>query len=355
MTHKQLSITLLAFLLSATASLPIAAAAKQEAPPSQSVTGKIVGKVSCQVSSIEKNADGTLKKCVLTENKTIPGADFTCSANKPMTLDAEGNLAQCTLAFDRSYPDPVGVVCDDGHTIDVYPNGNLAKCTAATPKTAILVGGTCAVNQPVEFYSDGQLKECTSVTGRKITETNTKEVYISELTCAPNSVVAIHPNGKVAKCTPTDAVFMRGKGTCLANEQILLHPDGKVQECTYTYPLYQNRSCKVEDRASFHPNGNFKDCTLPDDKQVGKALCKADSPVSYRADGTVASCTLAAPAEQAPGKVIPAGAVVTIDEKLVLTEKPGTAPVKPTPPAPPAATAKPAATPEKPAATPEKK
>lgn len=341
MTQKQLSLTLLAFLMSATTALPLVAAAKQETPPAQSITGKIVGKVSCQASSIEKNADGTLKKCVLAENKTIPIADLTCAANKPMTLDSEGNLVQCTLAFDRSYPDPVGIVCDDGKLIDVYPNGTLAKCTAVTSKTSPLVGGACAVNQPVEFYPDGQVKECISIAGRKVTETNTKEVYITEFTCAPNSAVAIHPNGKVQKCTPTDAVFMRGKGTCLANEPMLLQPDGKVQECTYTYPLYQNKSCKVESRVSFHSNGSFKDCTLPEDKPVGKAVCKADAAVSYRANGTVETCTLAAPVELAPGKTLPIGTVVTIDEKQVVAEKQAT----------PAAPVAPPATPEKPVAS----
>ena len=75
----------------------------------------------------------------------------------------------------------------------------------------------------------------------------------------------------------------------------------------------------MESRVSFHSNGNFKDCTLPDDKAVGKALCKADLPVSYRENGTVASCTLASPVEQASGKNIPAGAVVKIDEKQIIS------------------------------------
>jgi hypothetical protein len=122
---------------------------------------------------------------------------------------------------------------------------------------------------------------------------------------------------------------MRGKGTCMAGEPMTLQPDGKVQECTYTYPLYQNKSCKVESRVSFYANGSYKDCTLPEDKQIGKALCKADSPVSYRANGTVETCTLAAAAEIAPGKAIPAGTVVTIDEKNVITEKTAPAPEKP--------------------------
>ena len=75
----------------------------------------------------------------------------------------------------------------------------------------------------------------------------------------------------------------------------------------------------MESRVSFHSNGSFKDCTLPDDKPVGKAICKADAPVSYRANGTVESCTLASTVEQAPGKGIPAGTVVKIDEKHAIT------------------------------------
>lgn len=104
----------------------------------------------------------------------------------------------------------------------------------------------------------------------------------------------------------------------MGGEPVSLHPDGKVKECTYTFPLYQNRSCKVEARASFHTNGNFDTCTLPDDKPVGKAVCKADAPVSYYPNGHVASCTLAAPAEKATGVVIPAGAVVKFDAKQAI-------------------------------------
>ena len=333
MTHKQLSITLLAFLLSATASLSTAAAAKQDAPPAQSVTVKTIGKVSCVVSSIEKNADGTLKKCVLAENKTVPGADVTCAAHSSMTLNAEGNLEKCTLAFDRSYPDPVGLICDDGKPIELYPNGTLAKCTAANAGSVrVLDGGTCAINQPVELYPDGQVKQCIATGEKKVPAAPTKEVYVTEFTCTANSAISIYANGKVQQCTPIEPVYMRGKGTCMAGETVALQPDGKVQECTYTYPLYQNSSCKVESRVSFHSNGSYKDCTLPNDKQVGKALCKADAPISYRANGTVAACTLAAPLEQAPGKVLPVGAVVTIDEKHVVTEKTTTAPVKPAEP-----------------------
>ena len=54
------------------------------------------------------------------------------------------------------------------------------------------------------------------------------------------------------------------------------------------------------------------------DDAVGKAVCKADAPVSYYPNGHVASCTLAAPAEKAPGTVIPAGTVVKFDAKQAL-------------------------------------
>lgn len=337
MTHKQLSITLLAFLMTATTSLPVVAAAKQVTPPVQSITTKTIGKVSCVVSTIEKNADGTLKTCTLGENKTVSGADVTCAANSPLTLNAEGNLAQCTLAVDRSYPEPTGVICDDGKTIDLYPNGSLAKCTAANEKKAPILGpgGSCAINNTIELYPEGYVKQCVSTIEKKVPTAATKEVYVTEFSCAAKSVIALYPDGKVQQCTPTESIYMRGKGTCMPGESVTLQPDGKVQECTYTYPLYQNRSCKVESRVSFHSNGNFKDCTLPDDKHVGKAVCKADAPVSYRANGTVESCTLAAPAEQAPGKMVPAGTLVTIDEKHVITVKQAT-PAQPAVPVQPA-------------------
>ena len=124
----------------------------------------------------------------------------------------------------------------------------------------------------------------------------------------------------------------------MGGESVSLQEDGKVAGCTYTYPLYQNKSCSVEKKVSFHANGFFKDCTLPEDKTVGKAVCKADAPVSYRANGTIATCTLATPAEQAPGKVLPAGTIVNIDEKHGITVKEAapTAPAKPAAPAQPA-------------------
>ncbi|HWR30947.1 MAG TPA: hypothetical protein VN631_14060 [Negativicutes bacterium] len=302
---------------------------------------KTIGNVSCVVSSIEKNADGTLKKCTLSENKTVPGADLTCAANSSMTLNAEGTLEQCTLAFDRSYPDPTGVICDDGKTINLYPDGSLAKCTAVTEKKSALLGGTCAINSTVELYPDGQLRKCISNVEKKVPAAATADVHVTEFTCAAKSAIGFYTNGKVQQCTPTESVYMRGKGTCLPGEPATFQIDGKVQECTYTYPLYQNKSCKVESRVSFHPNGSFKDCTLPEDKSVGKAVCKADAAVSYRANGTIETCTLAAPVELAPGKSLPIGTVVTIDEKQVVAEKQAT----------PAAPVAPPATPEKPVAS----
>jgi len=122
-THKKLFVTGLAIVLSAAASFHPVAAAKQEIPPAQSVTVKSMGKISCVASSIEKNADGTLKSCILTENKTVPGADITCAANGAAILHSNGNLQQCTLAFDRSYPDPFGVICDDGNPSGYIPMG----------------------------------------------------------------------------------------------------------------------------------------------------------------------------------------------------------------------------------------
>jgi len=321
-TRKQLFITFLAILTVASGSLPIAAAARKPVPPpAQIVTVKNIGKVACVASSIEMNQDGSLKKCVLAENKTVPGADLTCAAQSSMTLNAEGNLAQCTLAFDRSYPEPTGVICDDGKTIDLYPSGALAKCTAAIAKKAPVLGpgGTCAINTEIELYPEGYVKQCVSTVSKKVPTAGAKELPITEFSCAANNSIALYPDGKVKQCKPAESIFMIGKGTCLPGESVTLQPDGKVQECTYTYPLYQNRSCKVESRVSFHANGSFKDCTLPDDKPVGKAICKADAPVSYRANGTVESCTLASTVEQAPGKGIPAGTVVKIDEKHVIT------------------------------------
>ena len=344
MTQKKLSITCLAFLLSATAVLPLASAAKDEIPPSQSLTVKTIGKVSCVASTIEKNADGTLKKCVLAENKTVPGADITCAAKGPMTLNADGSLQQCILAFDRSYPEPVGVVCDDGKTIGLYPNGTLAKCTIAADGFARVLGGTCAAHQQVEVYPDGQLKSCVPNVEKNVAAAPTKEVYVTEFTCSAKKEISFYANGKVQQCTPTETVYMRGKGTCMGGESVRLQEDGKVADCTYTYPLYQNKSCSVEKKVSFHANGFFKDCTLPEDKTVGKAVCKADAPISYRANGTVAACTLAAPAEQAPGKILPAGTIVNIDEKHVITVKEAApaAPAKPAAPAQPATPAQPA-------------
>ena len=344
MTHKKVSLTCLALLLSATTALPMASAAKDDTPPAQSVTVKTIGKVSCVASTIERNADGSLKKCVLAENKTVPGADITCAAKGAMTLNEDGSVQQCILAFDRSYPEPVGVVCDDGQPIGLYPNGTLAKCTIAADGFARVLGGTCAAHQPVEVYPDGQLKSCVANVEKKVAAAPTKEVYVTEFTCAAKQETAFVANGKVKHCTPTEPIYMRGKGTCMAGEPIALQEDGKVAQCTYTYPLYQNKSCKVEGKVSFHANGFFKDCTLPEDKTVGKAVCKADSPISYRPDGTVASCTLAAPAELAPGKTVPANTVVNIDEKQVITVKEAAPPVsvKPAAPAQPAAQPAPA-------------
>ena len=241
---------------------------------------------------------------------------------------------QCILAFDRSYPEPVGVVCDDGQPIGLYPNGTLAKCTIAADGFARVLGGTCAAHQPVEVYPDGQLKSCVANVEKKVAAAPTKEVYVTEFTCAAKQETAFFANGKVKQCTPTEPIYMRGKGTCMAGEPVALQEDGKVAQCTYTYPLYQNKSCKVEGKVSFHANGFFKDCTLPEDKTVGKAVCKADSPISYRPDGTVASCTLAAPAELAPGKTVPANTVVNIDEKQVITVKEAAPPVSVKPAAP---------------------
>ena len=187
MTHKKLFVTGLAIVLSATASFHPVEAAKQDTSPTQSVTVKSLGKISCVASSIEKNADGTLKSCILTENKTVPGADITCAANGPVTLHPNGNLQQCTLAFDRSYPDPFGVICDDGKPIELYPDGTLSKCTAANAgKVRVLGGGSCAINQPVEFYPDGQVKDCVSTVQKKVPAAATKEVYVTEFTCDAN-------------------------------------------------------------------------------------------------------------------------------------------------------------------------
>lgn len=310
MTRKLVVFTLLALVMSSFT----AAAAPKNAQVAQKVDGKALGSVSCVASSIEKYEDGALKKCTLTEAKTAPGANVTCAANQPISLHPGGTLAQCTLAVDRSYPDPLGLICDDGKTIAVYPDGSLAMCTTVAEKKATLLGVTCSITAPVELYPDGMLKQCVSTVEKALPASPTKEVHISEITCAKNNIIAFTEKGHVSKCVPTESVYMRGKGTCLPGEPISLQPDGKVQECTYTYPLYQNSSCKVESRVSFHENGNFKDCTLPVDRTVGTVLCKGDAPISYRANGNVASCTLAAPAEKAPGSSLPAGTVVQFDE-----------------------------------------
>lgn len=321
MTHKLLSVTLLALLMSSAYSITANAAPAPKATPTapQKVAVSSMGSVTCVATSIEKNADNSLKKCVLAENKTVPGVDITCAANSPITLNAEGKLAQCTLAVDRSYPDPLGIICDDGKTIDFHPDGSLAKCTAVNASKSLLLGGNCAANNQIEFYPDGQTKLCVSTVEKSVPTANTKEVYVSEFVCSKDKVIGFYPIGsgtgaKVLQCTPTESVYMRGKGTCLPGEPIALQLDGKVQECTYTYPLYQNSSCKVESRVSFHSNGNFKDCTLPKDREVGKALCAADALVSYTPGGAVSSCTLAAPAEKAPGSMVPAGTVVKFGE-----------------------------------------
>lgn len=315
MTQKSISITLTALLLSAALSLPVAAAPKKEAqPPSQKITVKTIGAVVCAVGSIEKNPDGSLKQCVLTENKTIPVADVTCAPGL-IKMNAEGIVNQCVLAVDRSYPDPLGIICDDGKIIELHPNGTPSKCTLAFEKKATLLGAVCAANNVVELYADGFLKQCVSTIEKKVPNANTKEVFVTEFTCAKDKVIGFFPDGKVQQCTPVDSIFMRGKGTAMGGEPVTLHPDGKIAECTYTFPLYQNRSCKVESRATFHTNGNFKSCTLPDDKHVGKAVCKADTPVTYHPNGHVASCTLSAPVEKVKGTVIPAGTVVNFDEK----------------------------------------
>ena len=318
MTQRKIYITLLAFLMSAALSLPTVSAAKNDAPPAQKVTVKTIGSVSCQANTIEKNADGSLKKCVLTENKTVPVADITCLTGGPIQLDDQGNVTQCTLAVDRNYPDPMGLICDDGKNISLYPNGTPSSCTLAAEKKATLLGAVCAINTVAEFYPDGALKQCVSTVEKKVPTAATKEVYVTEFTCDKNKPIGFHPDGKVSQCTPIDSIYMRGKGTAMGGEPVSLHPDGKIKECTYTFPLYQNRSCKVEARASFHTNGNFDTCTLPDDKPVGKAVCKADAPVSYYPNGHVASCTLAAPAEKTPGTVIPAGTVVKFDAKKAI-------------------------------------
>ena len=309
MTRKLVALTLSAlFVFSITA-----LAAPKDAPAAQKIDLPSLGSVSCIASSIEKNADGTLKKCVLTANKVVPGADVLCLANKPIVLNQEGKLAQCTLGLDRSFPDPVGITCDDGYPIEFHPDGTLAKCMPVTEKKSAVLGGNCAVGKTIEFYPDAQLKECVSLIEKAVPETTTKELYVSNFVCAKNNVIAFNEKGRVQKCVPTDSVYMRGKGTCLPGEVMELQADGKVKECTYTYPLYQNKSCKVEARVSFHPNGFFKDCTLPEDKQVGSATCKADAFVSYNPNGTVASCTLAAPAEKVPGTILPAGTKVEFD------------------------------------------
>ena len=154
MTQRKIQITVLAFLMSAALALPTASAAKNDAPPSQKVTVKTIGSVSCAANTIEKNADGSLKKCVLTENKTVPVADISCLSGGPIMLDEQGNVTQCTLAVDRNYPDPMGIVCDDGKTIALHPNGTPALCTLAVEKKAPLLGVTCAVNSVAEFYPD---------------------------------------------------------------------------------------------------------------------------------------------------------------------------------------------------------
>lgn len=310
MTRKLVSFTLLALLVF---SLTATAAPKDATPAAQKVEVKGVGSLSCVASSVEKNADGTLAKCVLAEKKVIPGADVLCLDKGPISFYPDGKLARCTLGLDRSFPDPVGFTCDDTYPIEFHPDGSLAKCTAATAKKSAVLGGNCAIGKPVALYPDAQLKECVSTIERAIPETTTKELYVSNFVCAKDNVIGFNEKGRVEKCVPTEQVYMRGKGTCLPGETIELQADGKVKECTYTYPLYQNKSCKVEARVSFHPNGFFKDCTLPEDKPVGAAVCKGDAPVSYNANGTVASCTLAAPAQKAAGVTVPAGTVVKFD------------------------------------------
>ena len=318
MTQRKFHITVLAFLMSAALALPTVSAAKNDAPPSQKVTVKTIGSVSCAANSVEKNEDGSLKKCVLTENKTIPVANITCQSGGPIVLDPQGIVTQCTLALDRSYPAPMSLVCAQGKTIMLHPNGTPSQCTLVAEKKAPLLGVVCAANTVAAFYADGALKQCVSTLEKKIPTAATKEVYVTEFTCEKNKPIGFYPDGNVSACTPADSIYMRGKGTAMAGEPVELYPDGKVKECSYTYPLYQNRSCKVEARASFHPNGNFDTCSLPDDKPVGKAVCKADASVSYYPDGNVASCTLAAPAEKSPGNVIPAGTVVKFDAKQAI-------------------------------------
>lgn len=310
MTRKLVSFTLIGMLAFSVTAM----AASKDAPAAQKVDGKASGALSCVASSIEKYEDGSLKKCVLAEKKVIPGADVLCLDKKPITLYPDGKVAQCTLGFDRSYPDPIGITCDDNYPIEFHPDGSLAMCTAATPRKALVLGGgNCAVGKPVSFFPDGQMKECVTTVEKAVPETTTKELYVSNFVCAKDNVIAFNEKGRVVKCVPTEQIYMRGKGTCMPGELAEFQDDGKVKECTYTYPLYQNKSCKVEARVSFHPNGFFKDCTLPEDKPVGTATCKGDAPVSYNPNGTVASCTLAAPVEKAPKVVVPAGTVVKFD------------------------------------------
>lgn len=342
MTHKKLSFVCFSLLLSATIALPVATAARQPKIPTQPISAKSIGIVSCITSTVEKNADGTLKTCVLAENKAVSEANTVCAANGPIVLGPEGKLTKCTLAVDRSFPEPFGITCDDGKPIEFDSNGTLAKCTAAAQKNIPAMGVACAANAEVEFYPGGNIKQCVNALEKKVPAVAAKEIKITEFTCAANSINQFYPNQKLLQCTPIDTIYMIGKGTCLGGETVTLHPDGKVQQCTYTFPLYQNRSCKIENKVSFHSNGNFKECILPDDKPAGKALCKADAPVSYRPNGTIDSCTLAAAFEQAPGKLIPAGTVVKIDEKQAVTI--AGEPVKAiTPASNPAHSAKPAA------------
>ena len=184
---------------------------------------------------------------------------------------------------------------------------------------------SCMVNQPIETYPDGAIKQCSLATEKTVADSPQGAFSVSEFTCAKGSSIGFFPDGKVASCTPVDYVYMRGKGTCLPGQPLSLQPDGKVQECVYTYPLYQNTSCKAGEKASFHANGSFRDCILPTEQVLDKAICKADAPVSYNPDGSIASCTLSQSVFVSPEITLPADSVVSFDETrkiFVIAKKP---------------------------------
>jgi hypothetical protein len=329
-------------------------AAKAPPPPTVQIQTKLFGMVTCLADSVQKYEDGSIKQCTLTVDKTITTPGIICDDQNTIEFYPEGGVKQCKLAIDKPFTNPMPYVCDD-KTIELYPDGTVKQCTLdaaiavpsanarAVAKTAISfypeykvqqfilaveksfaapLDLTCDANQPIELYPDGALKQCVLKTNKVFATPN--------LTATAKAPISFYPDGKLEGCTPTEHIYMVGKGTCLPGEPISYYPDAKVKECTYTTPLYQNRSCLVGARASFYPNGQFKDCALPVEKSVGKFECKVEAPVSYHSNGAIASCALATPAETIPGTTAPAGTVVKFDEngKLVV---PKVVPAEPTP------------------------